>query len=311
MLADACSGDSCGPRQRFSAILISSLPFIVSFALVVTFVSQRLWPLLSGSYGKDIDIGSPLSPLASRLPTHNYELNQSQSRSSITKPSARRLAGFTFSTNIALSAVLVELILCDISNALNPAARSLVLKVTLPSLLFLLILVAPALELHSLISAAGWNFSGSRKTRLRPAWVIEIAGLACWLWLFWYLGKALLGLYLEEETYMRRHSFSEGCLERIGIIGIALMALLSGFAAVSAVWHTLATKQRPVRFPPPFGNLKDELTNQPFRSPKQTSPAKPPASPQPTTCSSPSAPACAPCSASSQKPPVPRASWAA
>ncbi|KAF2097583.1 hypothetical protein NA57DRAFT_67061 [Rhizodiscina lignyota] len=236
MFDTSCSGDSCGPRQRFSAVLLSSLPFIVSFLLVATAVSQKLWPLLSGggvANGDSKDV-SPVSPRASRLGR------------TVPRPSARHLAGFTFSTNFALSAVLVELILCDISNALNPAARSLVLKVTLPSLLFLLILVAPALELHSMIAAAGWNFTGTRRTRLRTAWLIEIAGLACWLWLFWYLGKGLLGLYLEEESYMRTRSFSEGCLERIGIIGIALMALLSGFAAVSAVWHTLAMRSKPV-----------------------------------------------------------------
>jgi len=44
--------------------------------------------------------------------------------------------------------------------------------------------------------------------------------------------------------------FSRGCLERIGVIGIALMALLSGFASVSSPWHTFvdsrAYRKRPV-----------------------------------------------------------------
>lgn len=238
MLSDACTADACGP-QRFSAVLFSSLPFIISFGLVATAVSQKLWPLLSGSKN-----GGDDSP---RLPSHNYDFDSKPSRrNSIPKPSMRHLAGFTFSTNIALSAVLVELILCDISNSLNPAARSLVLRITLPSLLFLLILVAPALELHSIISAAGWNFTGTRRRRLRMAWMIEIGGLVCWLWLFWYLGTGLLGVYLHEESYVKAHSFSEGCLERIGIIGIALMASLAGFAAVSAVWHTLGARHRAV-----------------------------------------------------------------
>lgn len=243
MLGDACTADACGPRQRFSTVLFSSLPFILSFGLVAIAVSQKLWPLLSGS--SNGGEGNSTSP---RLPSHNYEFDSKPRRTTIPKPSLRHLAGFTFSTNIALSAVLVELILCDISNAFNPAARSLVLRITLPSLLFLLILVAPALELHSIISAAGWTFTGTRKRRLRAAWLIEIGGLACWLWLFWYLGRGLLGVYLHEESYMKDHSFSEGCLERIGIIGIALMASLAGFAAVSAVWHTLGTRNRVVCF---------------------------------------------------------------
>lgn len=240
MLGDTCDSDSCGPRQRFSAVLFSSLPFVVSFGLVATAVSQKLWPLLSGgSNGKRKDAASP------GLPMHNYEF-EPRTKKKVPRPSVRHLSGFTFSANFALSAVLVELILCDISNALNPAARSLVLKVTLPSLLFLLILVSPALELHSIISAAGWDFGGTQKRTLRAAWLIEIAGLACWLWLFWYLGRGLLGVYLHEETYLKKHSFSEGCLERIGVIGIALMASLAGFAAVSAVWHTFGARNKPV-----------------------------------------------------------------
>lgn len=43
---------------------------------------------------------------------------------------------------------------------------------------------------------------------------------------------------------------SRACLERIGVIGISLMALLSGFASVSSPWHTFvddrAHKRRPV-----------------------------------------------------------------
>jgi hypothetical protein len=58
---------------------------------------------------------------------------------------------------------------------------------------------------------------------------------------------------LHEETYVRDHSLSEGCLERIGIIGISLMALLAGFAAVSSLWQTFAVKNRPVRFRPSAG----------------------------------------------------------
>ena len=45
---------------------------------------------------------------------------------------------------------------------------------------------------------------------------------------------------------MRDHSISEECLERIGIIGISLMASLAGFAAVSSLWQTFGVKYKPV-----------------------------------------------------------------
>ncbi|KAJ9649641.1 hypothetical protein H2201_001785 [Coniosporium apollinis] len=244
--ADDC--DDCVPdylkRRELSTLAISSLPFLLTFLVVATAVLQKLFPLLSGS-------ASPKDHHEHQLPTHfNFrEASASAKKNLVSKPSAKRLAGFTFSTNIALSAVLVELILCEISNALNPAARSLALKVTLSSLLFLLILATPALELHSIISAAGWRFgnngSSSRKRRfLSAAWALETVGLAVWLLAFWYIGSGLLGSYLHEPSYQRRHSFTEGCLERIGVIGISLMASLAGFAAVSSLWQTFGTKAR-------------------------------------------------------------------
>jgi hypothetical protein len=163
------------------------------------------------------------------------------------QPSARSLASIIFSTNIALSAVLAELILCEIANTVNPATRTLALKLTLPSLLLLLIVVTPAFEIHSVVSKTGLNANGGQKGQRRLAWVLEICGLAAWLGAFWYLGRGLLGSYLHEESYLHEHTFSEGCLERIGIIGISLMASLAGFAAISSLWQTFGVKYRPVR----------------------------------------------------------------
>ena len=42
--------------------------------------------------------------------------------------SIKRLAALTFSTTIALATVLAELILCEISNSIDPAARGLALR---------------------------------------------------------------------------------------------------------------------------------------------------------------------------------------
>jgi hypothetical protein len=165
------------------------------------------------------------------------------------KPSTRSLASTIFSTNIALSTVLAELIFCEIANTANPATRTLGLKLTLPSLLFLLIVVTPAFEIHSIISGTGLSVNGGQKGQRRMAWVLELGGLAMWLGGFWYLGRGFLGSYLHEESYLHEHTFSEGCLERIGIIGISLMASLAGFAAISSLWQTFGVKYRPVSSP--------------------------------------------------------------
>ncbi|KAL5120688.1 hypothetical protein ACEQ8H_001437 [Pleosporales sp. CAS-2024a] len=238
-LQDDC--DDCVPEYMARArspmaTMVSSLPFLVTFLFVAVAVSQKLFPLLSSNERK-AHAGAHLPSVAARA------------KSSLLKsirPSTRSLASIIFSTNIALSAVLAELILCEIANTVHPATRTLALKLTLPSLLFLLIVVTPALEIHSIVSGTGLNTHGGCKGQQRLAWVLEIGGLAAWLGAFWYLGRGLLGSYLKEESYLHEHTFSEGCLERIGIIGISLMASLAGFAAISSLWQTFGVKYRPV-----------------------------------------------------------------
>ncbi|KAF2107940.1 Abscisic acid G-protein coupled receptor-domain-containing protein [Lophiotrema nucula] len=232
--------DECVPdwvvKRRPSTLAFSALPFVLTFIIVAVAVSHKLFPLLSGRAQQKNNHDAQLPGFAWR------------DRPSIWKHlriTSRRLASVTFSTNIALSAVLVELILCEISNTVNPATRTWALKITLPSLLFLLLIATPALEIHSVIAGAGYSFDGAQRSK-RTAWVLESFGLMVWLLGFWYLGRELLGSYLHEESYIRDHSISEGCLERIGIIGISLMASLAGFAAVSSLWQTFGAKYRQV-----------------------------------------------------------------
>nr|POF13341.1 golgi ph regulator [Quercus suber] len=76
--------------------------------------------------------------------------------------------------------------------------------------------------------------------------------MTAWLLVFWYLPQASIlrrslhdpqnNGHLESE-----HAFTEACLERIGIIGISLMASLSGFAAVSSLWQTFGVRHRHIR----------------------------------------------------------------
>jgi hypothetical protein len=219
------------------AVAISALPFILTFLVVASVVSQKLFPILSGHAHRKAHHSPHTSGVAQR--------ERAPFLRSL-RPTATSLASIIFSTNLALSAVLAELILCEISNTIDRATRTLALKITLPSLLFLLVVATPAFEIHSFISETGLTLGGERSSRRRAAWALELCGLAVWLVSFWYLGRGLLGSYLHEASYEYDHTFSEGCLERIGIIGISLMASLAGFAAISALWHTFGVKYRPV-----------------------------------------------------------------
>lgn len=239
-LDDDC--DECVPEymvQRGSVkTIVSALPFLITFMIVALGVSQKLFPVLSGHPDRKAHHSDV------RLPG-----STSRERPSFFKRlrlDARSLAAVIFSINIALSAVLAELIFCEITSTGNRATRTLALKLTLPLLLFLLVVATPALEIHSVVSGAGWSTGGSQRGQRRVAWVLEACGLAVWLAAFWYLGSGLLGRYLHEESYVHDHTFSEGCLERIGVIGISMMASLTGFAAVSSLWQTFGVKYRQV-----------------------------------------------------------------
>ncbi|KAL6704369.1 hypothetical protein ACN47E_008325 [Coniothyrium glycines] len=235
-LEDDC--DACVPeyaRHRSPVnVAVSALPFLLTFLAVAFVAAQRLFPVLSGE--------------SARRAPHDGAVRRPGRGSLLSglRPTTRSLAILIFSTNIALSAVLAELIFCEISNTVDHATRTLALKITLPLLLFLLIVATPAFEIHSVITGTGLSVSEAEKGRRRIAWLLELVGLGLWLGGFWYLGRGLLGSYLHEKSYVQDHTISEGCLERIGIIGISLMASLAGFAAISSLWQTFAVKNHPV-----------------------------------------------------------------
>lgn len=212
--------------QAPTAIAFSSLPFIATFLLVSILVLQRLFPILSGETSSPKSSASPRPLSASR-------------------PAVKRIAAFTFSSTIALAAVLAELILCEISNTISPTARGVALHITIDLLLFFLIIAIPFLEIHSIISAAGWEFTGPGSGRV--SWLLQIAVFIAWLLGFWWSGEYLLGRRPTIQQAPQNYgSIGEASLERIGVIGISVMSLLSGFASVSSPWHSFFSKPKPV-----------------------------------------------------------------
>lgn len=214
-----------------TAIVFSSLPFVVTFLFVSTLVLQKLFPFLSGEAGS-FKTSSYARPFSS---------NSNQAR-----PMVKRLSALTFASTVALATVLVELILCEISNTINPVARGLAFRTTVTLLLFFLIIAIPSLEIQSIISAAGYEFAGSGGSRLRLAWILQALGLATWLLGFWWSGNWLLGRLGQAPGNESSQSFSEASLERIGVIGISVMSLLSGFASVSSPWQNFFSRPKPV-----------------------------------------------------------------
>ena len=243
MLPDDDCGE-CGPaglerrNPRPSTIMIAYLPFFFTFLVVATVVLQRLFPLLSG------EVAPKVSATGSQL--FSAVIPQ-RSRPGQGRPSLRRRASaFTFSATIALSAVLAELILCEISDTVNPVARALALRFTIFLLLVLLVVVIPNVEIHSIISAAGYKYTGPDSGRLKLAWLLHALVSCAWLMAFWWGGKAMLPKENKEKDILNGESWMHLVTEHVGVIGISLMALLSGFASVSAPWQSFGVKPRPV-----------------------------------------------------------------
>lgn len=216
--------------------ILSSSPFVLTFVAVAFFAWKTLFPLLAGGQ--------------SARDAFRQNRRTSLSIHPWLRTLANRIPAITFSVTVALSAVLAELIFCEISDILDPVARSAALQVTITILLVSLVIVTPAIEIHSITSAAGWKFSGLTRGTVLLAWLLDVLGLVAWLAAFWWIGRAVIGTSVDGSVQsvgsFYNHRLSEGSLERIGIIGISLMASLAGFAAVSSLWQTFGVRARKV-----------------------------------------------------------------
>ncbi|KAI0180905.1 Abscisic acid G-protein coupled receptor-domain-containing protein [Hypoxylon sp. FL1284] len=252
-----CLDDLCmAPGLVAPSLLSTSVslaPFIITFVVVSALVSQKIFPHLArvqnSRDGEDHFLPSDAPPSLQQVHAEHGA-----------KSIRRRIAAGAFSTTVGLAAVLAELILCEISEFVNPYARAMALRVTVPTLLFLLVVLIPFLELQSLLAGSGWSFQRTSRGRLpSTAWVLQFVMFGIWLFAFWSLGNLvpvgsemvrrpsanMENIRLESEYSA---SLARACLERIGVIGISLMALLSGFASVSSPWHTFGSRasRRPV-----------------------------------------------------------------
>lgn len=232
--------DDCVPaylKVSSSKAAFSTLPFLLTFFFVAVIFDRKVYPLLTPSTTGNLGRShySPTSPVGDvSIYSVAYEKRTLKTR----------LSSIAFSATIALSAVLTELLLCEISNSFEPATRKIALRVTVASLLCFLIVVIPLLEIYSVVSGAGWHFIGATKANVRAAWGLEAAGFAVFLAGFWLIGVLLPEA--EDDRPNAGTNLITACLERLGITGTLMMALLSGFAAVSAIWQNFAAKVRPV-----------------------------------------------------------------
>ncbi|KAI5794326.1 Abscisic acid G-protein coupled receptor-domain-containing protein [Peziza echinospora] len=154
-----------------------------------------------------------------------------------------RLGEAAFVTTMGSTGVLGLLILCEVSGWLNAAARGYWFSMVLGTLLVVLVAVVPVLQVYGLLDAVGLARLGKGK---KWFWVIEAGLYSLWLWGFWSVGSWVPEQADTDGGYwwgFGARSMKEECLSRIGLIGVTLMALLSGFGAVSSAWSAFFTKK--------------------------------------------------------------------
>ncbi len=94
-----------------------------------------------------------------------------------------------------------------------PAARAVALQITIPTLLFLLIVLIPFLEIQSIVKGVGWDFSRSVKGNIPELpWILQLVGFSGWLTCFWWLGKDLPGTLIRQNPTDPAYTFANQSL---------------------------------------------------------------------------------------------------
>ncbi|XP_059140213.1 Golgi pH regulator-like [Physella acuta] len=128
-----------------------------------------------------------------------------------------------FSTTFALSCIMFELIIFEILGVMESSSRFFHWKLGLYAILFVLIAVLPYYIAYYLIQNIRIV---PQKRHIR---VFIAAGAWCLtLYLFWRVGDPFPILSPKHGIFS-----IEQCIGRVGVIGVTLMAILSGFGAVN------------------------------------------------------------------------------
>jgi len=133
----SCNEDSnfCSAAPPSSAIttVVFCTPLVATFFAVVALAGLRVFPRLSRAQGSQVSSGYVLPPSAPP------SLQQAHS-DFVAKSPWQRLAAVSFATAMGLSAVLAELILAEVLGPANTTVRDSALRITVVTLLFLLII---------------------------------------------------------------------------------------------------------------------------------------------------------------------------
>lgn len=251
----SCEEDACvaTPPSTFTLpTLLALIPYFVIFSSIHLLAIRHLYPRLSRSHNEARDGEDHV------LPHHAPEALRQAHAEHGNKSQGRQLVRAVFGVTVALAGTLGAELLAEILDLGGVVARGVALRWTVRGLLVMLVAVLPWLECRSLVNSAGWKFQRDARGRIqRVAWGVQLSLFTGWLFVFWSIGNAVPTGGVSRTTSTTKQStdgfwetLTRACLERVGVVGICLMALLAGFASVSSPWHTFsdasARRKRPV-----------------------------------------------------------------
>ncbi|KAJ1660295.1 hypothetical protein IWQ61_000756 [Dispira simplex] len=151
---------------------------------------------------------------------------------SSTKPPAATQYGvqILFCLTLTFSCTLFELIIFEITDVLDRDTRWLYWKLTIYVILTLVIFVLPYYQFLLLLSNLG---SG----RHRHRWLGATVSWLVYFYFFWRVGEKfpIQTNQLTSQNWLA----IEPAMARVGVFGVTLMAILSGFGAVNSPYTTL------------------------------------------------------------------------
>lgn len=144
------------------------------------------------------------------------------------------LVQLMFSVTFSLSCTMFELIIFEILGILDTSSRYIHWKLGLYAILFMLIVILPFYSGYFILS----NIRFVQKGMIKP---LTIGAWLGFMYLFWKLGDPFPILSPKHGIF----SIEQG-ISRVGVFGVTLMALLSGFGAVNYPYTSMAYFMRPV-----------------------------------------------------------------
>lgn len=139
-----------------------------------------------------------------------------------------------FSITFSLSCTMFELIIFEILGFLDASSRYLHWKLGLYAILFMLIVLLPFYIGYLIIS----------NTRFVQTRLVKPLALGAWLvfvYLFWKIGDPFPIMSTKHGILSM-----EQVISRVGVVGVTLMAVLSGFGAVNYPYTSMAYFMRVV-----------------------------------------------------------------